>query len=156
MAPTIRIDEEVYAWLQTQARPFEDTPNSVLRRVAGIASSNNTEQNAMTKQRVTRPAKSKGQKTPQGEFRPKILKLLKEHGGALHRGTALKELEQLMTKQLTEYDKEEISSGTIRWQKSAEWEVRVMREEGLLKPVAEAARGVWTLSEYGHKVASQL
>jgi 5-methylcytosine-specific restriction protein A len=34
MAPTIRIDDEVYAWLQEHARPFEDTPNSVLRRVA--------------------------------------------------------------------------------------------------------------------------
>lgn len=34
MPPTIRIDDEVYAWLQEQARPFEDTPNSVLRRVA--------------------------------------------------------------------------------------------------------------------------
>ena len=34
--PTIRIDDEVYAWLQSQARPFEDTPNSVLRRVAGL------------------------------------------------------------------------------------------------------------------------
>jgi hypothetical protein len=34
--PTIRIDGEVYAWLQLQARPFEDTPNSVLRRVAGL------------------------------------------------------------------------------------------------------------------------
>ena len=32
--PTIRIDDEVYAWLQEQARAFEDTPNSVLRRVA--------------------------------------------------------------------------------------------------------------------------
>jgi len=156
MAPTIRIDEEVYAWLQTQARPFEDTPNSVLRRVAGIASGNDAEQNTTKKQRDVRPTKDKGQKTPQGEFRPKILKLLEEHGGALHRGTALKELEQLMAKQLTEHDKEEISSGTIRWQKSAEWEIRVMREEGLLKPVAEAARGVWTLSETGHKAASQL
>ena len=36
--PTIRIDEEVYVWLQSQARPFEDTPNSVLRRVAGLES----------------------------------------------------------------------------------------------------------------------
>lgn len=36
MTPTVRIDEEVYSWLQEQARPFEDTPNSVLRRVAGI------------------------------------------------------------------------------------------------------------------------
>ena len=36
MSRTIRIDEDVYAWLQSQARPFDDTPNSVLRRVAGI------------------------------------------------------------------------------------------------------------------------
>lgn len=36
MAPTIRIDEEVYGWLQRNAKPFEDTPNSVLRRLAGI------------------------------------------------------------------------------------------------------------------------
>ena len=36
MVPTIRIDEEVYAWLQQNARPFEDTPNSVLRRIAGL------------------------------------------------------------------------------------------------------------------------
>jgi len=34
--PTIRVDDEVYAWLQKQARPFEDTPNSVLRRVSGL------------------------------------------------------------------------------------------------------------------------
>jgi hypothetical protein len=36
MAPTIRIDDDVYSWLQQQARPFEDTPNTVLRRVAGL------------------------------------------------------------------------------------------------------------------------
>ena len=34
--PTIRIDNEVYAWLQGMARPFEDNPNTVLRRVAGL------------------------------------------------------------------------------------------------------------------------
>ncbi len=34
--PTIRIDEEVWGWLQSKARPFEDTPNSVLRRIAGF------------------------------------------------------------------------------------------------------------------------
>ena len=36
MSPTIRIDDEVYSWLQKNARPFEDTPNSVLRRLAGL------------------------------------------------------------------------------------------------------------------------
>jgi hypothetical protein len=38
--PTIRIDDEVYAWLQSLAKPFEDNPNSVLRRVAGLESGN--------------------------------------------------------------------------------------------------------------------
>jgi hypothetical protein len=32
----IRIDEEVWAELQRRARPLEDTPNSVLRRVFGL------------------------------------------------------------------------------------------------------------------------
>ena len=34
--PTIRIDDDVYRWLKSLATPFEDNPNSVLRRVAGI------------------------------------------------------------------------------------------------------------------------
>lgn len=36
MCPTIRIDDEVYSWLQEQAVPFDDTPNSVLRRLARL------------------------------------------------------------------------------------------------------------------------
>lgn len=34
--PTIRIDHEVYAWLQGLGVAFEDTPNSVLRRIAKL------------------------------------------------------------------------------------------------------------------------
>ena len=34
--PTVRVDDQVYSWLQSLARPFADTPNSVLRRVAGL------------------------------------------------------------------------------------------------------------------------
>lgn len=33
---TIRIDNEVYAWLQSQAVPLKDTPNMTLRRIAGL------------------------------------------------------------------------------------------------------------------------
>ena len=32
MMPTIRVDDDVYDWLQRRAKPFVDTPNSVLRR----------------------------------------------------------------------------------------------------------------------------
>ena len=34
--PVLRVDDEVWKWLQGRARPFEDTPNSVLRRVAAL------------------------------------------------------------------------------------------------------------------------
>ena len=33
---TIRIDKDVYDWLKSKAEPFEDTPNSVLRKLAGL------------------------------------------------------------------------------------------------------------------------
>jgi hypothetical protein len=32
----ITIDDDVWAWLKGQAEPFEDTPNSVLRRIAKL------------------------------------------------------------------------------------------------------------------------
>lgn len=36
MSLVIRIDDEVWSWLQSQATPFVDTPNSVLRRLANL------------------------------------------------------------------------------------------------------------------------
>ena len=36
MSRVIRIDDEVWAWLQSGARPLEDTPNTVLRRIADL------------------------------------------------------------------------------------------------------------------------
>lgn len=37
MAPTIRIDDQVWALLKAHAEPLEDTPNDVLRRLLGIS-----------------------------------------------------------------------------------------------------------------------
>lgn len=36
MMPTIRIDQDVWTFLQSKAKPFEDTPNDVLRRELGL------------------------------------------------------------------------------------------------------------------------
>lgn len=146
MAPTIRIDNQVYAWLQGQARPFDDTPNSVLRRLAKLDSD-------ARPSRPSQPAQ-RGAKTPQSEFRAPILSVLRKHGGQAARMTVLGELEKLLKDKLTPYDLEDIDSGDIRWQKSAEWEVRVMREAGLLKPVTQGPRGYWVLSKTGEAVAT--
>ena len=45
---TIRIDKEVYRWIQSLAKPFEDTPNSVLRRVARLEENNKKTQSEVT------------------------------------------------------------------------------------------------------------
>ncbi|MGB3225425.1 MAG: hypothetical protein WBB23_21725 [Desulforhopalus sp.] len=147
--PTVRIDDEVYSWLQNLAQPFEDTPNSVLRRIAKLEdkTQTNNKKNAVTIRTI------KGdRKTPQYAFRVPILGILKKMGGRGNRQLVLKELEKIMEKKLTDYDKTDISSGSVRWQKSAEWEVRVMREQKLLKQVSETPRGVWALTEEGYNL----
>jgi len=149
MAPTIRIDDQVYAWLQQQAKAFEDTPNTVLRRVAGI---DNVPANApQSKQQVREVTRMKGDKTPQPAYRKPILRVLKKLGGEASRMRVLQELAAMMADDFTKTDKEKISSGTIRWQKTAEYEVLVMRNEGLLRPVVETARGIWALTKKGQE-----
>lgn len=152
--PTIRIDEEVYAWLQNLACPFEDTPNSVLRRIAKL--DDVTKMKKSVHRKNVSGTTASGSKTPQYAFRDPILSILKKMGGQGERLQVLKELEVVMTGQLSDYDKSDISSGALRWQKSAEWEVRVMREQQLLKPVSDTHRGIWALTETGYKAAANV
>ncbi len=65
MAPTIRIDDQVYFWLQKNAKPFEDTPNSVLRRVAGLeeSSPSTTSNNSKEKKMIANTPQSRGVST---------------------------------------------------------------------------------------------
>ena len=146
--PTIRIDDEVYAWLQSQARAFEDTPNTVLRKLAKLDESDAP---TVTRRQVVRA--EQGEQTPQSAYREPILKVLAKHGGQAARMSVLKEVERLMEKRLTAHDRGQIKSGAIRWERSAEWEVRVMREKGLLKAVSDAPRGYWTLTKAGEAAA---
>jgi len=153
MAPTIRIDDAVYTWLQQQARPFEDTPNSVLRRIAKL-----------DEPTVVRniPAKtdavelSNHGKTPQQAYREPILKILLAQSGQASRVEVLEALEKEMAHQLTSFDRKPIESGDIRWQKTAEWQVHLMRKAGLLSPAGETPTGVWALTNKGEAAAHDL
>ena len=66
--PTIRIDEEVWAWLQTRAKPFEDTPNSVLRRIASL-DERGSSTNASASRQETRPSTALGSARGNGSRR---------------------------------------------------------------------------------------
>lgn len=150
--PTIRIDDEVWVWLKKHAQPFEDTPNSVLRRVAGLDVSKPGTPVIEPRLRRIGP-REYGRRIPQGEYRRPILSILLRHGGRADRSTVLRELEESMADRLTDYDRSDIKSGAIRWQKTAEWEVSTMRQRGLLLPQSASPRGVWCLSEEGRRAA---
>lgn len=152
MPPTIRVDDDVYAWLQNQARPFEDTPNSVLRRIA------NLEKPGVYRNQVRANSDTRGdrEKLNQKAYRAPILKILLAHGGEASRTEVLSGLETALAHQLTRHDKKIIESGAVRWQKSAEFEVHEMRTEHLIRPVEEAPRGVWALTKKGEEAAHEL
>ena len=135
IVPTIRIDNEVYSWLQAQGRAFEDTPNSVLRRIGRLDD------------QVRAHEAERGTKTSQAVFRAPVIEILTSFGGEATRAKVLAALADTLSEVLTPFDLEEIESGGPRWQKSAEWEVRAMREAEILKPVNEAPRGYWSLSK---------
>lgn len=44
MTPTVRVDDEVYEQLKAHAEPFVDTPNTVLRRLLGLTSTDEQEE----------------------------------------------------------------------------------------------------------------
>jgi hypothetical protein len=155
MVPTIRIDDNVYSWLQSQAKAFEDTPNSVLRRVAGLEIPAKASEALAAKPPIQRNRGAIISRTHQSAFRKPLLAVLLESGGEIHRKEALLKLEIQMSDQLTDDDKSLINSGTVRWEKSAEWELRKLREEGVLMTVQETPRGVWALTDIGFKAAEE-
>ena len=66
MAPTIRVDDEVFAALQKRAQPFVDTPNSALRRLLGLNGRGKRIRRVATRRAAAPPAEG----IDQGTYRP--------------------------------------------------------------------------------------
>lgn len=130
---TIRIDEDVWNAIESEAVGFGDTPNSVLRRKYGLDG----------RQPPRAPLRPK-EKTPQRDYRAPILEALREMGGKGAKDDVLSAVEKKMMLKPADY--EVLSSGEVRWRKSAQWERHVMaRREGILK--SDSPRGIWEISE---------
>jgi hypothetical protein len=141
----IRVDDEVWRALQKKALPFEDTPNSVLRRIVRVNG------HRSRKKGVKRIAR--GERTAQEDFRPPILQALYESGGSGKTAEVLDRIGEILGSKLTNADRAELTHGEIRWRNTAQWERNVMVEEGLLKK--NSPHGVWELTEKGIKLAER-
>jgi hypothetical protein len=141
----IRIDDDVWRALQRKATAFEDTPNSVLRRILKV-NGNRLRRNGL--KRIPR-----GDRTPQEDFRKPILQALYEKGGSEKTAEVLDRVGKILGSKLTNADGAKLSHGEVRWRNTAQWERNVMVDEGLLKK--NSPRGVWELTEKGTELAER-
>ncbi len=109
----IEIDDQVWRSLQSHAKPFEDTPNSVLRRLfrsggpdhgsrSHRSLENTTHAPASTGWRGSRARR--GIKTSQRAYRKPILQTLLEFGGQARTGAVLDRVGELMKEDLNATD----------------------------------------------------
>ena|ERR1700677_2979046 len=139
----IRIDDEVWACLQKKAKAFEDTPNSVLRRVFGIDRANG--------KRSVKNRAARGTVTTQSAFGGPLLRVLYESGGSGKMSEVIDRVGTLMKEQLNDLDRQLLPSGEVRWRNAVQWERNAMVKEGHLKK--DSPRGVWELTAKGIKAA---
>jgi hypothetical protein len=172
MSQTIRIDEDVYGALQAQAVPFVDTPNSVLRRLLGLASSEEGpegseapgfttgtddagEEFSRHASRKKKRRKTSRKRVPTGtilreeEYELPMLTLLRDLGGSAPASAVIDELGKRLDGRLMPNDHERLSSGRIRWQNRAQFVRLRLVEKGDME--RESPRGIWEISRQGRE-----
>jgi negative regulator of replication initiation len=152
MAPTVRVDDEVYQRLKDEAEPFVDSPNSVLRRLLGLDASV-AEGNRQPRSRQFTGRAKTGEILDRRAYDRPILKALARRGGSGRVNEILDEVGEVVADQLTERDHEVIKSGAVRWRNRAMWRRLRLVEAGLLRD--DSPRGVWELTKAGEEAASQ-
>jgi len=145
--PVIRVDDDVFEALQKQAIPLVDTPNSVLRRLLGLAGVVREDHREKGARRVL--GRSRGG-TGRGAYRVPILRALVSLGGRAQCRDVLERVEQRLRNNMTAADRETLpSKQRLRWQENAEWERYFMVKDGLL--ASGSPRGTWEITEEGRR-----
>ena len=169
MSPTVRIDTEVFEKLKESAEPFVDTPNSVLRRILGLApgtesgasidgvpaaeSSSPRRATNGAAARRTRPTQKRGVRAKPGttlsdvEYEIPILEILRDNGGRAPTREVIDALGDRLAGRLMEADRERLSSGEIRWRNRAQFARLSLIDQGYM--AKGSPRGVWEISEQG-------
>ena len=163
------VDDEVYAALQARAVPLEDDVNSVLRRLLGLPptvisipspsevatpppkptrrqrrSAASTRKS--TKKRTRVP---KGSILPEEEYELPILRALEHLGGRVPTSEVVAQVDKEIGPRLTDVDREELSSGGIRWQNRVQFVRLKLIKKGDM--VEGSPRGIWELSPAGRE-----
>jgi hypothetical protein len=168
MPNSIEIDDEVFGFLQGKAKPFVDTPNSVLRRLLGFDST--ADQGAAPEDSPSPqldesthpdlkagPIPTAGGRAPRGSILPEeaywlpALRYLIEVGGEAPTREVVDAVGKEFDAQgrLSEVDKQQLRSGGIRWRTRAEFTRPHLVPRGYLD--GDAPHGIWRITEQGRR-----
>lgn len=169
------VDDEVYAALQEQAVPLEDDVNSVLRRLLGLSpkgtvvatpprlaavtSAEAPMRRLRKKAAPARKSTKKRTRVPKGsilsedEYELPILRSLKHLGGRVPTSEVIAQVEKEIGSRLTDADREELSSGGVRWQNRVQFVRLKLIKKGEM--VDGSPRGIWEISPVGRDRISE-
>jgi len=164
----IRISEEVWEILKIFARPLEDNPDSVLKRILNEYidlknmetpkikdGSINKGEPDMKFDRLTRGTASKRAVSPSKQWPRQntlpyvrmVCSSLASLGGRAYTQEVIRRIENDFSHLFTEQDRRDIESGETRWVKRVNWARYDMVQGGLLRD--DSPRGIWELTEEG-------
>ena len=154
MMPVVRIADETWARLQQHARPFEDTPDDVIRKALDALEGSLPVQKAPQPQVPLKAKRKATDKLPQKDFRQPLMRVLLGLGGTAQASDIREVLEPAVKPLLRAGDMDPVSTGDPRWWNAVCWERSELVKEGLFR--ADSPRGVWELSDAGLKAAKAL
>lgn len=82
--------------------------------------------------------------TPPDAFKPNILAVLDEHGGAMEQEELFVALEAVMSERLSDADRESTPEGELRWRYAARRARQTLIAEGVM---SKGRPGIWSLAD---------
>ena len=158
--PTIRVDPEVFEGLQKLAKPFVDTPGSVIRRLLedrGVLARRAEPAAARAaRSAAAHPAPGTGL-TPQPVYERYLLwALLNQLGGSGHKRDATHEVVKRMMQDghIGAADQELVATGETKAENTITWARNALKERRLISRASP--RGIWQLTPEGVEAAKKV
>jgi hypothetical protein len=151
--PTIRVEDDVFEGLQKLAKPFVDSPSSVIRRLLeerGVLAA--VEPRSRGRGSAEGPAR--GSLTPQAVYEQYLLYVLeKEFKGKGHkRDVTNAVIRKMMSEGLIRAAEQEmVATGETRAENTLTWGRNALKDRGYINK--HAARGTWELTPEGRSAA---
>ena len=153
--PTIRLDQDVFEGLQQLAKPFVDSPGSVIRRLLEERGVLRAAPGAPKS--AARAPRAPDALTPQAIYEDYLLHILaKEFNGQGHKRDVTHAIVKRMMKDgfISAADQELVSTGETKAENTITWARNALKQRGYIDRAAR--RGIWQLTAEGNRAAGKV